>query len=86
VALGNVIGSNLFNLLAIMGVTAMVAHRPIEIDPRLLHVDIWVMLASSALILPYVMWRLPIGRLSGILFLGGYAAYLVFLFTNGAPR
>lgn len=83
VALGNVIGSNLFNLLAIMGVTAMVARRPIAIDERLVDADLWIMLASSLVILPYVAMRLPIGRLSGVLFLGAYGAYLAFLFMNG---
>ncbi len=85
VALGNVIGSNLFNLLAIMGVTAMVARKPIEIDERLLHADLWIMLASSVVILPYVVLRLPIGRLSGVLFLAAYGVYLAFLFTSGKP-
>ncbi|MFP3943216.1 MAG: calcium/sodium antiporter [Alphaproteobacteria bacterium] len=83
VALGNVIGSNLFNLLAIMGVTAMVSRHPIPIEGRILNMDLWIMLASSAVVLFYVALHRPIGRLSGVLFLGAYGAYLAFLFVNG---
>lgn len=86
VALGNVIGSNLFNLLAIMGITAMVSGEPIGIETRLMTVDLWIMLASAVLILPYVMGRYPIGRLSGLAFLIAYGAYLTFLFVNGVAR
>jgi cation:H+ antiporter len=83
VALGNVIGSNIFNLLAIMGVTAMVAGRPILVESRFLHADLWIMLGASALVVPYVLLRAPMDRFSGVLFLAAYAAYVVFLFANG---
>ncbi|MFV0302050.1 MAG: calcium/sodium antiporter, partial [Paracoccus sp. (in: a-proteobacteria)] len=47
-ALGNVVGSNLFNILAILGVTALI--RPLPIPPQMLQLDLWVMLLSSALL------------------------------------
>jgi cation:H+ antiporter len=52
VALGNVIGSNMFNLLAIIGISTFVG--PIPVDAGLLRFDIWVMLAASLVLAPFV--------------------------------
>ncbi len=78
VALGNVIGSNMFNLLAIMGVASFFG--PLQIDPVLLDYDLWVMSAAALLLLPFVFLKANIGRLFGLGFLGGYALYMVTLF------
>ncbi len=77
IAVGNVIGSNIFNLLAIMGITALAA--PIPVSPTVLHVDLWVMLAASLAIVPFVYWRLRIGRLAGLAFLLIYFAYVAMV-------
>ncbi|MEJ2001954.1 MAG: calcium/sodium antiporter [Maritimibacter sp.] len=77
VALGNVIGSNMFNLLAIIGVASMVG--PIPVDPEVLHVDLWVMCASSLLIAPFVFRGWHLGRRWGIFFTGLYIAYILML-------
>jgi cation:H+ antiporter len=74
VALGNVIGSNVFNLLAIMGVTAFVG--PIPVSPQLLSVDLWVMLAASLSLAPFVVYRLRINRLVGALLTAAYLVYV----------
>ena len=74
VGVGNVIGSNVFNILFILGATATIT--PVPITPQVLHFDIWVMLASSLLLLPFVLGRRAIGRLSGLAFLALYAIYL----------
>jgi len=63
VALGNVIGSNMFNLLAIIGVATMFG--PIAVDPEFLRFDLWVMLASSLLLIPFVFLRQNITRVWG---------------------
>ena len=55
VALGNVIGSNMFNLLAIIGVTALVGRIPV--DPHFLKFDLWVMLAASLMLIPFVIFK-----------------------------
>ena len=82
VAVGNIIGSNLFNLLAIIGITAIVAPQPIPIPASLLHFDLWVMLAA-ALALSYLVWfQNSISRLSGAVLFAGYVAYLVLLFSR----
>lgn len=54
VALGNVIGSNMFNLLAIIGITTFVGAIPV--DPEFLQFDLWVMLGASLLLIPFVFW------------------------------
>ncbi|EAR50340.1 K+-dependent Na+/Ca+ exchanger related-protein [Oceanicola granulosus HTCC2516] len=77
VALGNVIGSNMFNLLGITGIAALVG--PIPVEPRFLQVDLWIMLAASLLLIPFVFLRADVTRLWGIGLTGLYAAYLVVI-------
>jgi cation:H+ antiporter len=78
VAIGNVIGSNIFNLLGIIGVTAVIGRIPV--DPALLRFDIWVMLGASLFLVPVVFFVWRIGRGVGALFCALYAAYLFVLF------
>ncbi|MEM1351510.1 MAG: calcium/sodium antiporter [Pseudomonadota bacterium] len=77
VALGNVIGSNMFNLLAIIGVASFVG--PIPVDPEFLRFDLWVMLGASILLLPFVFFRMDITRIWGIALTALYVAYLTLL-------
>ncbi len=75
VALGNVIGSNMFNLLAIIGITSLVG--PIPVDSRFLDFDLWVMLGASLLIAPFVLRRATdLTRRWGVLLTGLYVAYV----------
>lgn len=74
VALGNVIGSNMFNLLAIIGVATFVG--PISVEPAFLHFDLWVMLGASLLIVPFVFFRKDITRLWGVALTAVYVVYL----------
>ena len=77
VAIGNVLGSNVFNVFAVMGASALAG--PIAIDKSLIRFDFWVMLLSSLILLLYVLRRQPIGRKTGIVFTLAYAAYLLSL-------
>ncbi len=79
VALGNVIGSNIFNILGILGITALVA--PLPVPPEMLSRDLWVMLATSLLLAPFIFggWRLT--RRAGAVLTAGYAAYAAVLLT-----
>ena len=81
VALGNVIGSNMFNLLGIIGIASLVG--PIAVAPTFLTFDLWVMLAASLLLAPFVFLRWSIGLVWGVVFLALYAAYMVVLATGG---
>ncbi len=77
VAIGNVIGSNMFNLLAIIGVASFVG--PIPVEPGILHFDIWVMLAASLLLVPFVFLKWHMGRIWGVILTGLYGLYIITL-------
>ena len=81
VVLGNVIGSNIFNILAILGVTVVI--QPIEVSARFRTIDTPVMLGAALLLLTLLFATTKVGRLWGILMLVAYAAYMVFLFSSG---
>ena len=74
IAVGNVVGSNIFHVLGILGATALIA--PIPVAPRFLTLDLPVMLAATLLLI--ALLRAPaIGRLAASALLAGYAAYVV---------
>lgn len=77
VALGNVVGSNIYNLCGILGLTAII--HPIEVPAEIARVDIWVLLGITALLIVQLRsgWRLS--RLEGALLVVIYAAYTGFL-------
>jgi cation:H+ antiporter len=77
IAVTNVLGSNIFNLLGIAGATAMLA--PLPVPPEMVQRDIWWMLGLSALLFPLMRSRLRITRLEGGLLLGIYLAYVAML-------
>ena len=78
VALGNAIGSNMFNVLGIMGVATFVG--PVPVGPGFLHFDLWIMLGASLLLIPFVFFRQDITRVWGIILTGLYVVYLSSLF------
>lgn len=80
VAVGNVIGSNIFNILAILGATALVT--PLHSPPRIADFDIWVMVASSLILMPFVFYCLPIKRTMGIFMVLAYACYIYLVFAK----
>ena len=75
VALGNVIGSNMFNLLGIMGIASLI--HPIRVDPSFIEFDFWIMLGASLLLIPFVFFRKDITRSWGIAFTALYSAYII---------
>jgi cation:H+ antiporter len=77
VALGNVIGSNIYNILGILGVTA--AAHPIAIPPEIAHLDIWVLLAVTLVLLLFLRSGWTLQRWEGAVFLGSYACYVGYL-------
>ncbi|HAW46160.1 sodium:proton exchanger [Roseovarius sp. A46] len=77
VALGNVIGSNMFNLLAIIGITALIGEVPV--DREFLVFDLWVMLAASLMLIPFVILCRDLGRLWGILLTAAYVGYVTLV-------
>ena len=76
-AYGNIIGSNLFNILGILGASAVVA--PMRIPPNLVKFDVWIMCGATALLFFFAWTGRSLSRKEGIVFLAGYVGYLVFL-------
>lgn len=82
VALGNVIGSNLFNLLLIIGTAGLVG--PIPVPAEFLRFDLWVMLGSSLILIPVIYMKKDMGKRWGIVLCVLYVGYL-FLILGGKP-
>ena len=74
VVLGNLIGSNIFNLLAIIGITSLIS--PVPVDPTFIKFDFWIMLGASILLAPFIFLNIQFNRLSGFLFVTLYISYL----------
>jgi cation:H+ antiporter len=79
VAFGNVVGSNIFNVLGIAGVTAVV--HPIAVPPEIAGFDIWVMLGATLFLVVFAATGWRVNRWEGAAFLLAYLAYLVFLLS-----
>ena len=79
VALGNVIGSNLFNLLGILGVAALFGTIPV--DSGMMHFDLWVMLAAALILAPFALFHRNISRLWGVALTGLYALYVCMVLS-----
>jgi cation:H+ antiporter len=79
IAVGNVVGSSIFNILAVMGMTAMVAPGGLPVSAAAINFDFPVMLAVAVACLPIFFVGYSIARWEGALFLGYYIAYTLYL-------
>lgn len=79
--LGNVIGSNIFNLLCILGLTSLV--HPIAVAEKALSLDFWVTFGISVFLLLMLLIRPVLGRTAGVLLLATYFGYSIYLLTLG---
>lgn len=82
IALGNVVGSNVFNVLGILGISALVRPLPLPADGGWR--DIFVMLGFSIVLLPMLISGLRLARFEGALLLLGYVGYTVWLFVGAS--
>lgn len=80
ISVGNVIGSNIFNVLLVLGLVAVI--MPISVGPQAISVDMWVMLAISVIIWPVMRTGLSISRIEGSILLIGYLGYMIYLFMR----
>jgi cation:H+ antiporter len=79
---GNVIGSNIFNLLAILAITAMV--QPVPVPPGVIAVELPIMIVFAALLLPFALHQKILFRWEAAIFLIGYAGFVIYTVTvNG---
>ena len=74
VALGNVVGSNIWNIVFIMGATSTIVD--VEVVKQILVYDMWVMVGATVVLLPIMMTQSKMNRIEGILFLLLYAGYI----------
>ncbi len=79
IAVGNVVGSNILNILGVMGLTTLLTPEPIAVGPGLRTFDLTVMVASAIACLPIFLNGRMIARWDGGLFLGYYLAYTTYL-------
>jgi cation:H+ antiporter len=80
VAIGNVLGSNIFNIMSILGISALL--QPLPVHERILQFDQWVMLGTSLVLLLFLYTGNRLSRLEGGLLVLGYGVYLVLSFTR----
>lgn len=78
ISVGNLIGSNIFNIMIVLGITSMV--KPIGVEPNVLTYDIFWMLGIALILLPMMLFRRKIGRISGVILLASYITYIITLF------
>lgn len=79
IAVGNVVGSNIFNILAVLGLASIVAPGGVAVSPAALHFDIPFMIAVAAACLPVFFVDYRVSRWEGALFLAYYVAYTLYL-------
>ena len=77
VAVGNIVGSNIYNVLGILGITAAV--HPLEVPLPIARFDVWVMLAVALWLIYFMVKGRALGRVAGAGLLAAYAAYLAAL-------
>jgi cation:H+ antiporter len=84
IAVGNVIGSNLFNLLSVLGLTSIVSSDGIPVSDVSLRLDFPVMLAATVVLVPIVWNGFQIKRWEGVVLIGFYAAYVAYLVLDAS--
>ncbi|MEM7755473.1 MAG: calcium/sodium antiporter [Planctomycetota bacterium] len=79
IALGNVVGSNVFNLLSVVGIASLVKELPVPVEA--VQRDIWAVVAATILIWPLMVTREKISRIEGGFMLAVYFAYIIVVFV-----
>ncbi len=79
VALGNVVGSNILNIAAVMGVTALIV--PVPIGDAIIYSEMWVMLGTAVLLAILAHYRVTIGRRMGLAMTVGYIIFVISAFA-----
>ncbi len=82
IAIGNILGSNLFNIFGVLGVTAVIS--PLKFEGKIAEIDVWVMLVVAFALMLLVRLRPQMGWLTGLVFLLSYIGYIVFTYVAGS--
>lgn len=80
ISVGNVIGSNIFNIMLVLGTVALIA--PVSVDPSVLDFDLWMMLGVALGIWPILYTGKNISRIEGIAMVAIYGGYITLLFLR----
>jgi len=86
IAVGNIVGSNIFNLLCVLGLASLVSPAAISVSPNALAFDFPVMIAVAVACLPIFFTGYRINRWEGLLFLAYYVAYTLYLILSSTGR
>ena len=82
IAVGNVVGSNIFNILGVLGISALVAPSGIPVSEAIIGFDLPLMIAVAIACIPIFFTGGVIKRWEGVLFIGYYIAYTLYLILN----
>lgn len=77
ISVGNLVGSNIFNIMAVVGLTATV--KPIKVDPSIMSFDVYWMVGIALFMIPVLYVGAKVGRLKGVLLLLSYFSYITIL-------
>lgn len=80
ISIGNLIGSNIFNIMAVVGITSII--QPMPVEDKAIHFDMWWVVIIAAALLPMMLIGKRIGRFKGALLVGSYIAYMIILVMN----
>lgn len=86
IAVGNVVGSNIFNILSVLGLSSIVAPNGIPVPPEAFNFDLWFMLAVAIACLPIFFTGMEIKRWEGAVFLFYYIAYTAYLILDAGEH
>ncbi len=84
IVVGGIVGSNIFNILSVMGITALVA--PVTIAPEFMERDVWVMLGAALVLALICTTRWRFGRVEGLVLLAAYGVYIYALYYDLLPK
>lgn len=80
IAVGNVVGSNIFNILAVLGLSGLVNSGAVPVADSALRVDLPVMVGVAVICLPIFLTGRVISRIEGLVFIGLYVGYVLYLY------
>jgi cation:H+ antiporter len=86
IAVGNVVGSNIFNILAVLGLTAIVSPNGVPVAQSILDFDLFFMIAVALACLPIFFTGNEIARWEGVIFIGYYVLYTMYLILNSTQH
>lgn len=82
IAVGNVVGSNIYNILAILGISGSILPSGLNVDPAMLSLDYPVMFLAAAICLPFFITGKQLSRLEGSILLAMYVGYTTYLIST----